>query len=110
MLMHMKVLNEGSTYRGKMKTLCGRMVQHHYRQTLSPSEFTGGNQLELYGIVKRKLEVLLGPKSKFCKGYCGRARRRVERGTSRGSEGFSLLCNDRLNRSAYLAGDPKRKG
>ena len=65
MLMHMKVLNEGSTYRGKMKTLCGRMVQHHYRQTLSPSEFTGGNQLELYGIVKRKLEVLLGPKSKF---------------------------------------------
>jgi len=49
-----------------------------------------------------------------CKGYCGRARRRagcrVERGTSRGSEVFSLLCNDRLNRSAYLAGDPKRKG
>jgi len=49
-----------------------------------------------------------------CKGYCGQARRRAgcgaERGTSRGSEGFSLLCNDRLNRSAYLAGDPKRKG
>jgi len=50
----------------------------------------------------------------YCKGYCGRARRRagcrVERGTSRGSEEFSLLCNDRLNKSAYLAGDPKRKG
>jgi len=49
----------------------------------------------------------------MCKGYCGRARRGAgcgaERGTSRGSEGFSL-CNDRLNRSAYLAGDPKRKG
>jgi len=45
-----------------------------------------------------------------CKGYCSRARRGAERGTSRGSEGFSLLCNDRLNRSAYLAGDPKRKG
>jgi len=49
-----------------------------------------------------------------CKGYCGRARRRVgcgaERGTSRGSEVFSLLCNNRLNRSAYLGGDPKRKG
>jgi len=46
----------------------------------------------------------------YCKGYCGRARRGAERGSSRGSEGFSLLCNDRLNRSAYLAGDPKRKG
>jgi len=42
----------------------------------------------------------------LCKGYCGR----VGHGTSRGSEGFSLLCNDRLNRSAYRAGDPKRKG
>ena len=46
----------------------------------------------------------------YCKGYCGRARRGAERGTSRGSEVFSLLCNNRLNRSAYLAGDPKRKG
>jgi len=50
----------------------------------------------------------------YCKGYCSRARRGagcgVERGTSRGSEGFSLLYNDRLNKSAYLAGDPKRKG
>ena len=49
-----------------------------------------------------------------CKGYCGRARHGAgcgaEHGTSRGSEVFSLLCNDRLNRSAYLAGDPKRKG
>ena len=61
-----------------------------------------------------------------CKGYCGQARRGAERGagcgaergagcgaergTSRGSEVFSLLYNDRLNRSAYLAGDPKRKG
>ena len=35
---------------------------------------------------------------------------RAEHGTSRGSEEFSLLYNDRLNKSAYLAGDPKRKG
>jgi len=50
----------------------------------------------------------------YCKGYCGWARHGAgcgaERGTSRGSEGFSLLCNDKLNKSAYLAGDPKRKG
>ena len=46
----------------------------------------------------------------ICKGYCRRAGRGAECGTSRGSKGFSLLCNDRLNKSAYLAGDPKRKG
>ncbi len=33
-----------------------------------------------------------------CKGNCGRAGRGAERGTSRGSEGFSLLCNDKLNK------------
>jgi hypothetical protein len=52
------VFAEGSTYRGRLKSIARNIVASEYRAYLDP-KFTGGNQAELYNIVKENVAKLL---------------------------------------------------
>lgn len=53
------MFSEGSTARGKLKSISKAMVGVYYSKTLVAESFLGGNQLEEQSIVQRQVEDIL---------------------------------------------------